>query len=93
MDIPKDSSLFSNTSYRTITAVKHLELDQFFQLDKSFWGVVSAAVEQSRHKPKWFLWETGNSALEADPRIPAFGPHRILDSSTGCALLTDPTVN
>ena len=41
-----------------------------FQMGKTFWGVVSAAVEQSRRKPTWLLRETGNSALEADPRIP-----------------------
>ena len=35
-------------------------------MGKTFWGVVSAAVEQSRR----LLRETGNSALEADPRIP-----------------------
>ena len=37
------------------------------QMGKTFWGVGSAAVEQSRGKANM---ETGNSALEADPRIP-----------------------
>ena len=41
------------------------------QMDKTFWGVVSAAVEQSGVKPAWLLEETGNSALEADPSIPS----------------------
>ena len=39
-----------------------------FQMGKSFWRVVSAAVEQSRRKATWLLRETGNSVLEA--RIP-----------------------
>ena len=42
-----------------------------FQVCKTFWGVMSAAVEQSVGvKPRWLLRETGNSAPEADPRIP-----------------------
>ena len=36
-----------------------------FQIGKTFWGVGSLGV-----KPTWLLRETGNSALEADPRIP-----------------------
>ena len=32
------------------------------QMDKTFWGVVRAAVEQSR------LMEMGNDSLEADPK-------------------------
>ena len=41
-----------------------------FQMGKTFWGGVSAAVEQSRCKaPTWLLRETGNLALKADPRI------------------------
>ena len=39
-------------------------------MDKTFRGVVRAAVEQSRRRPAWLLRETGNLALEADPRIP-----------------------
>ena len=39
-----------------------------FQMGKTFWGVASAAVVQSRRE--WLLRETGNSAHEADPRIP-----------------------
>ena len=38
-------------------------------MGKTFWGVMSAAVEQSV-KPAWLLGEMGNSALEADPRVP-----------------------
>ena len=42
-----------------------------FQMGKTFWVVVSAAVESNLGvKPTWLLRETGNSALEADPRIP-----------------------
>ena len=40
------------------------------QMGKTFWGVVSASVEQSRRKVNTLLGETGNFALEADPRIP-----------------------
>ena len=36
-----------------------------FQMGETFWGVVSAAV-----KLTWLLRETGNSAPEADSRIP-----------------------
>ena len=40
-------------------------------MGKTFWGVVIAAVEQPTGvKPTWLLGETGNSAPEADPRIP-----------------------
>ena len=41
-------------------------------MDTTFLGVVSAAVEQSRRKANMVaLRETGNTALETDPRIPA----------------------
>ena len=41
-----------------------------FQMGKTFWEGVSAAVEQLSVEPTWLLRETGTSALEADPRIP-----------------------
>ena len=42
-----------------------------FQMGKTFWGVASAAVEQSVRKANMVAQrETGNLALEADPRIP-----------------------
>ena len=43
------------------------------QRDKTFWGVVSAAVEQASNlgvMPTLLLRDTGNSALESDPRVP-----------------------
>ena len=42
----------------------------FYQIGKTFWGVVSAAVEQSRRKANKVAQGDGYSALEADPRIP-----------------------
>ena len=53
-----------NISSRTISEVKNLELNQFSD-GKTFWGAVSAAVEQSR-----LLGDMGNLASEADSRIP-----------------------
>ena len=58
MDIPVlvrslKSSILSSTS---------------FQMGKTFWGVASAAVEQSMRKAN--IIAQGNSAVEADPRIP-----------------------
>ena len=41
-----------------------------FQMDHTFWGVVSVAEKSNLGvKPTWLLRETGNWALEADPRI------------------------
>ena len=41
-----------------------------FQMGKTFWGVVSAAVEQCMRNANMVAQGDGNSALEADTRIP-----------------------
>ena len=41
-----------------------------FPFDKTFWGVVSAAVEQSRRKVNLVAQEDEKLGPEADPRIP-----------------------
>ena len=40
------------------------------QMNKTFCGVASAAVEQTWRKANMVAWGARNSALEADPRIP-----------------------
>ena len=50
-----------------ITEVKHLDfISTSFQMDQTFWGVVSAAVEQSRSNLANLVAQ-GNSALKSDP--------------------------
>ena len=41
-----------------------------FQMDNTFWGVGSAAVEQSRRKDNMVAQGDGNFGPEADPRVP-----------------------
>ena len=56
-----------DTNSRMITKGKHLELNK---MDKTFLGVVSAAVEQSRLKANRVAQGNWNSDLEADLRVP-----------------------
>ena len=49
-----------------------------FQMGKTFWGVVSAAVEQSRRKANMVAQGNG-TALEADPKIPPDQKKNITD--------------
>ena len=41
-----------------------------FQMGKTFWGLASAAVEQSRRKASMVAQGDGKFGIEADPRIP-----------------------
>ena len=49
-------------------------------MGKTFWGVVSAAVEQSRRKANMIAqWDWKNSAPEVDPRILLNQKNKIAD--------------